>query len=749
MRYAFTFLICICFSILSNAQKNIAGEVKSNGGKPLPGISIVLKDTYDGATTDSSGRFEFTTTEGGVQELSVSAIGFKTYTRVIDLKDSIPFLSIIIKEDISELKAVTISAGAFEASDKKRTTVLSSLDILTTASANADITGAIKTLPGAQQVGESEGLFVRGGTAAETKVFIDGTLVNNFFYSSVPNIAQRGRFSPSIFKGTVFSSGGYSALYGQALSSALILETVDLPETSSGNAGVSMLNLSGGYQKLAKNKKSSWGFNYGYSNLSLAFKLIKQKQSFYQIPVNHTADANFRIKTSNTGMLKYYGYFSYNKLGFRVASIDTLGYKDAFSLSNHNIYHNLSWRENMGSKWKINTGISYSNNKDDIKGELQNDENEKVSLPQLEVKNFALDNRSQYWNGKVVLEHRLHGLSAIRFGGEYNYSADNSIYTLYNGEEYPKKLKEHLKAAFAEADVYLSNNIAAKVGTRFEHSSLIQKANIAPRASLAYKLGKESQASLAYGIFYQTPERRYLPAVTNMDYTKSSHYIAQYQKMTSTITLRAEAFYKKYHRLLKTTAVNGSEVAANTNGFGDAKGFEIFWRDKKNIKNVDYWISYSYVDTKRNHLNYPYALQPGFAAKHTGSVVVKKFVANLKTQFNASYTYASGRPYYNIRFNNSSNKYSVYDSGKTIDYNSLSLSVNYLPNIFKQNSSKFTVLVLSVTNVLGSRQVYGYNYSYNGYRKEAIVPPSKSFIFLGLFISFGVDRTQDIINVNL
>jgi hypothetical protein len=33
-----------------------------------------------------------------------------------------------------------------------------------------------------------------------------------------------------LFKGTVFSTGGYSALYGQALSSALILESIDLPE---------------------------------------------------------------------------------------------------------------------------------------------------------------------------------------------------------------------------------------------------------------------------------------------------------------------------------------------------------------------------------------------------------------------------------------------------------------------------------------------------------------------------------------
>src|SRR5215210_4909238 len=167
-----------------------------------------------------------------------------------------------MKEEFDEMKAVVITAGSFEASDRKRAAaILTSLDVVTTASANGDITGALRTLPGAQQVGENEGLFVRGGTAAETKTFIDGTLVNNFFYSSVPDVAQRGRFSPFIFKGTVFSAGGYSALYGQALSSALILESIDLPDKSSGNVAVSPIGGSIGIQKLAKDKNSSWGAN--------------------------------------------------------------------------------------------------------------------------------------------------------------------------------------------------------------------------------------------------------------------------------------------------------------------------------------------------------------------------------------------------------------------------------------------------------------------------------------------------------
>ncbi|HEX2607297.1 MAG TPA: TonB-dependent receptor [Flavisolibacter sp.] len=744
----FLLFVSLFFANLLQGQVTVSGQVKDPKNNPVPGVSITLKDTYDGATTDSAGKFSFSTTEKGEQTLIASAVGYKSYEQKINLS-SIGAIDITLKEAFDEMKAVVITAGSFEASDKKRTTVLSSIDVVTTASANADITGAIKTLPGAQQVGESEGLFVRGGTASETKTYIDGTLVNNFFYSSVPNIAQRGRFSPFIFKGTVFSAGGYSALYGQALSSALILESIDLPDRSSANIGVSPIGGSAGIQVLNKKKTASWGVNYGYTNVYLAFKILHPKPDYFVIPDFHTGDANFRIKTSRTGMLKYYGYFSQNKVGIRTPSLDSLGYKDVFKLKNFNMYHNLSWKENLGTYWKFNGGVSYANNKDDIDGSLQNQNNEKVQLSGLEYKNFLLTSVGDYFNAKAVFERRLRGLSALRFGTEYNYSNDKADYTLYTGQPYTNRLKENLISGFGEADIYVTNNLAAKFGARAEHSQVLDRFNLAPRISLAYKTGRDAQASLAYGIFYQNPERRYLPSGSDLNFTKATHYIAQYQKVTSLTTLRGEIFYKKYEHLLKTTLNNNQETGTSNNGYGYAKGFELFWRDKKTIKNFDYWFSYSYLDTKRDFLNYPGEIEPNFAAKHTANLVLKKFVTKLKTQFNANYSWASGRPYYNIRYDNSNNKYAIYDQGRTKDYNSLSLSINYLPNVFKQGGNKFTVFVFSITNVLGSNQVFGYNYSYNGYRKEAIVPSTKTFVYIGAFFSFGVDRTQDVINSNL
>lgn len=748
MRILILLILLLQINLL-RAQTMVAGTVKDNKGKPIPGVSLAIKDSYDGATTDSTGNFRFSTTEKGKQVLVVTAVGYKGYDQEINLDAPLSSLSLVMKEEVSEMKAVVITAGTFEASDRKRAAaVLTSLDVVTTASANGDVTGALKTLPGAQQVGEAEGLFVRGGTAAETKFFIDGTLVNKFFFQSGPNIAGYGRFNPFLFKGTVFSTGGYSAAYGQALSSAVILESIDLPEQTSASLGVSVLSLNGGYQRLNKKKTASWGFTYNYTDLGLAFAVVKQKQDYFRVPVMHNAEGNFRIKTSATGILKYYGVFSTNDLGFRSKSIDTLGYLDKFSLKNRYTYHNLSWKDRIGTYWKVAAGVSYTNNRDKINAGLQDEGKNDVVLNGLEFKNFGLQSGGQYLNGKLVFDRRLNGLSALRLGTEYNYSNEPSTFSDFNNNKYIGAIKQHTTALFAESDVYLSNQLAAKIGTRFEQSSYIDKVNIAPRVSLAYKLSKESQASLAYGVFYQNPETQYLPSPNGLTFSKATHYILNYQKTASLNIFRAEAFYKKYNDLIKTGFSNGRDgIALNNNGYGDAKGFELFWRDKKTIKNFDYWVSYSYLDTKRDYLNFPFETRPNFAAKHTASLVMKKFVLPIKCNINASYNYASSRPYYNITSNG--NGYKFTDMGDVPDYHNVSFSLNYIPTIGKQNAKSWAVYVLSVSNILNLKQTYGYQFAFDGRRKEAIVPPSRIFVFIGAFFSFGIDRTDDAINNNL
>ncbi|BAV09156.1 TonB-dependent Receptor Plug Domain [Filimonas lacunae] len=741
MKRAFLIVLSL-FPTLLMAQVEIKGIVKDNKGRPVPGAAITLVNTYDGAVADSTGRFSFTSAEKGNQQIQVTGTGYKEYTLAVVLDGKTPVtVSAVLKEQIDELKAVVVTAGSFAAGDSKRGAVLSSLDIATTGGANADISTALKTLPGTQQVANQEGLFVRGGTGYETKQFIDGTLVNNPYYSSTPDIASRGRFQPFLFKGMVFSTGGYSALYGQALSAALVMESIDLPEKTAASAGISPLFANLGIQVLSKDKKSSWGTSYSYTNVKAYFSLVKQTPDYFRTPVFHNGDANFRIKTKG-GIIKYYTTFSHSDLGLRRVDIDSAYLKDAFGLTNANWYNNLSWRENLGGGWKMQLGAGYSYNKDDISQQVQDAANAPKaydnSVYWMNNKNFVYRNKQEVAQARAVFEKRLPGINSIRFGSEYWYSHNPGNYkdTVFTSTD-------HYNALFAETNIYLTNDLAATIGGRLERSSVIDKMAVAPRAALAYKTGKGAQMSFAYGIFFQKPEDSQLRYHANLGFTKATHYILNYTKSTALRLLRLEAYYKKYDHLVKTYPT------LTNKGNGYAQGVELFWRDRQTIKNLDYWISYSYLDTKRDYLNYPGELQPNFAANHTASIVTKRFVTSIKTGFNLTYSFATGRPYYNIMLDNTGSKYQLADQGKTKPYQSLGFSANYVPQAGKVNSKTFLVIMASVTNVLGNEQVSGYNYSFNGSVKQAILPPAKRFFLIGLFLSWGVDKSDDIINNNL
>src|SRR5258708_37610513 len=119
--YLFTIflLISTCY-----AQTKISGKITDNKNKLLAGISITIKDSYDGATSDSLGNFSFITNEKNEQLLEVSSTGFKPFEQKINLTSEPVTINISLKEIVTELKAVVITAGSFEASDQKRTTVL-------------------------------------------------------------------------------------------------------------------------------------------------------------------------------------------------------------------------------------------------------------------------------------------------------------------------------------------------------------------------------------------------------------------------------------------------------------------------------------------------------------------------------------------------------------------------------------------------------------------------------------------------
>ncbi|MGB5434772.1 MAG: TonB-dependent receptor, partial [Maribacter sp.] len=235
-------LTCL-FTTALFAQTNISGTVTDEKNNPIIGANVYLEGTYDGATSDAQGYFSFETGEKGTQTLVVSMIAYETHYEVGDVS-MLKNMVIKMRETINQLKGVTLTAGSFSAGDNSKVSVLKPLDIVTTAGAAGDFVAALQTLPGTSTVSGDGRLFVRGGTAGETQVFIDGLRVFQPFNATVNNIPTRGRFSPFLFKGITFSTGGYSAEYGQALSSVLLLNTTDVAEQE--KTDISLMSVGGG-----------------------------------------------------------------------------------------------------------------------------------------------------------------------------------------------------------------------------------------------------------------------------------------------------------------------------------------------------------------------------------------------------------------------------------------------------------------------------------------------------------------------
>ena len=733
----FTLLFTFAFTFTLIAQITISGKVLGRNNKPLKDVSVTLKDTYDGATTDETGNYKFETSEKGSQTLIFSHPKFIEIEKSIQIEDKNLILNAELKESVSEIDAVVISAGSIEASDKKRaTTLLTPIDVYTTAGANGQISSALETLPGVQKVGESEGLFVRGGTGTETKFFMDGNLVNNYFGNSVPGIKAMDRLNTSLFKGNVFSSGGYSAVYGQALSGVLALESIDLPERNAADFGISPIFASGGIQRINQEKTHSYGISLGYSNLELMQKILKFNTDFEKAPNSFGGNGNFRIKTSRGGFIKYYGSYDTSSMKLSSPNLDDENSSDKINQNGKNTFHSLSYREKFG-RYTLNLGSSYTFNQNIL--HFSNvDQNGSSPF------NNDIDSKGNYFNAKALIERKLFKISAIRAGIELNTTKEETWVSIAQ-KKY--EFRDDITSLFAETDLGISNDLSLKIGARAENSSSINHWNFSPRFAMAYRISKEWTSSLAFGTFFQNPESRFFTENYQPNYQRADHYIFQVQRAADGRSLRLETYYKKYQDLIKTTTDFYRPIAVNNNGSGYAKGVELFWRDKKSLKNIDYWVSYSYLDSKRDYLNYTESLFPNFAAKHTLSVVAKKFVTNWKTGFNISYNYNSGRPYYNFVTENGNTV--LKNQGFVKDYQAVNFSLNYLPNLGKKDARAFTVLVLSINNVLGTKNEFGYNFSSNGLKSRAIVPPTNTFVFIGAFISFGTDRTQEAINNNL
>ncbi len=712
MKKVYLILVIVFVACQIFAQTQINGKVTDEKGEPLAGANIMVKGTYDGAGTDANGSFSFVTYEKGKQTIVASFIGFQLQEKEVELSGAKDVVDFMLKEINNQLADVVISAGTFETSDRKKSVTLQPLDILTTPSAAGDIYGALTSLPGASMVGEDGRLFVRGGDGYESKTFIDGLLVKKPYSSNTPDLPSRGRFSPTLFSGTTFSTGGYSAEYGQALSSALILTTTAFPKKT--QTDLQFLTVGLGATQTYAGKNSSLSIGAEYYNLKPYFSMINQKVKWNSFPEQIGITLNSRIRTKGDGILKIMSTYSSSESGLNYPEMTSPGAMQNIALSNKNSYTNVNYTRSLG-KWSMKSGVAFTY-----------DEN------LLGFDTFDVNDYNTNVQARFAMKRKFSDRLTLNVGGEETVNFFKEKYHAFTtGFQFNGDLNDYNSALFAEAEARPLSRLAIRVGLRGENSSLIGDSKIAIRTSAAWLISKDIQFSMIYGTFYQTPEESIMKFKPNLGFEKAEHYIANLQYEKNDRLLRLEGYYKKYNDFVAYD-INHSfsdPLFYNNSGYGDSRGVDVYYRDRKTFKNLDYWVSYSFIDSKRKYKDYPDKVTPPFASKHNFNIVAKQWVQKITTQFGATFAWSSGRPY------NDPNSAKFMDE-ITSDYIDISLNVSHLCELF----GKSTIMYASISNVLGRDNIYGYRYYSipNGmgvYESIPVRSESKRFILFGLFIT--------------
>lgn len=708
MRSLFTFIFLIS-ATLAFSQSKIQGTIKDAKGRAIPLANIFLNDSYDGTTSDENGNFSFQTSETSEQLLIVKLVGYKEFQQTILLQQGDLNIQVELEEEINELESVTISAGSFTAGDASRRTVFRAVDIATTAGATADIAGALNTLPGTQKVGESGRLFVRGGDGGEVRTFIDGMVVLDAYSPAAPNTPSRGRFLPFMFQGTSFSTGGYSAEYGQALSSILALDSKDESEIIRTDIGI--LSVGGDVAHTQAWERGSVAGKIHYTNLRPYTGLINQRVDWKTAPVSIEGIGAFRQRVGKHGIFKAYGTFNHSDFSLYNHDIDNYSNKQLYDLANNYRYVNTFYKNALNENWMLRGGLSYTFIQNEVyAGQAKINESEN-GIHAKAVAEGSLSDHVEIKTGAEVITRSYE--RSLSFPGTDNVSMD---------------FHEIISAVFVEADVYASNRFVTRIGGRAEFNNLINELQFDPRLSLAYKTDDVGQISVAYGKFRQSPKNEFVREMQSLQPEKAEHFIVNYQRIKNNRTFRIETYYKRYSDLIKIDDQN----AMSNKGSGYAKGVELFWRDNEAFDNFDYWISYSLLDTKRDYLAFPNAAVPSFASRHNFSVVAKYFVTKIKSQLGATYSIASGRPY------NDPNQ-QEFNNGRTPSYQDLSFNWSYLPK-------PYLIFYFSCTNLLGRNNIFGYEYSTNQnengvYNSRPIRQAAQRFLFLGIFITLSKNKS--------
>jgi hypothetical protein len=709
----------------------IAGTVADEKGNSLAFANIQIVDTYDGEVSNEAGRFVVTTRKAGEAKVRASLIGYETSEQPVHLiTGDTARVNFVLRETLVNLQDIVVTASAFATGDEGKGVTLRRLEVVTTPGAAADIFLAIKTFPGVAMVDEGSGLFVRGGDVSETVTLLDQATVVHPYKYETPTGGVFGTINPFLVSGTFFSSGGFSARYGNALSGVLAMDSQNLPEGSAYTLNVGLAAASLGVQMPLLQNKLGVRFSGNRSFTDAMFRLNGRRDEFTETPRGSDGNLSLIYQYSPTGRLKFFNFAANDRIGVHV---NEPSFDAVYRGEETNQLHNLQWSD-LWRGWLMKSSLSL--NRYDTQRHLGN---------------LNFDQRDDTYKWRTDIEHELDKRARLAFGSELEQIKNAFHGTVPSNEDVldpdagVDRLHEKYSAqrwgGYAEIETQLARRVTGGAGIRADHHDLANETTVDPRLSLRYDFSKQTNVRLAWGIYHQFSEA-YLfnPANGNSQLAsqKAQHYIIGIEHQREQFMLRAEAYHKPYAHLV----IRDNERNYANRSDGVAGGVDLFVKYGAFLQTrFNGWMAYSFLHSRRllprnTGDGYLYERAPSsFDITHNLTLVGKVRLIQFLSG-GLTFRYATGRPVTPIIGTIRNEEFGFYEpiegsvnSERLPSFHRLDGSLSYYLPYGNSHSATF---YLAVSNLLNRANVIDYNYSLDYSSRTPRTTNYRRFIYFGV-----------------
>jgi hypothetical protein len=732
-----TAFVLLCVSLLAGqifAQNRafVRGQVVDETEQPMAFVNVQIIDTTDGAITGRDGRFAFTTKHLGPHDLSASFIGFEPTRQPLHLTaGDTTTVRLVLRRILIELGETVVTVSTYTTGEDE-TVTLAPLDVVTTPGASADIFRAFKTFPGVATVDNGAGLFVRGGDVSETVILLDqATVVHPYKYES-PTGGVFGTIPPFMVQDTAFSTGGFSARYGNALSAVLAMESLDMPLQRSYTLGLGLAAGSVGLDLPLVEGKLGLRFTGNRSFTDLLFRINGHRDKFVTTPQGHDGNLNLIYQYSPTGRLEFFSFDAGDKIGVQVTepSFDGL-----YRNRSDRALHNVQWTD-VWADWSAQTSVSLNQYK--TRRQLGN-----------------LDLTPRDWTGKIRTdwERVLGTLGILRLGAEMENANNRYVGRIPQGDifdpeaevfELDVSYNARRPGAYFEVDFKPVHRIVANVGMRADHHSLSDDFVLDPRLSARYQFSEDTNARLAWGLYHQFPAPfDYNPTSgnPNLGPQRAQHWIGGLHHERGQFLVRLEAYHKPYHNLV----IDDPDLNLVNEGRGRASGIDLFLKYGAFLNTrLSGWMAYSLLRSRRlqvRHLGFEMLHEEApspFDITHNLTLVTKMQIVRTLSG-GLTLRYATGRPITPIVGAVSVADKSYYlpvegpvGSERLPSFQQIDGQLSYV-HFF--SSGHQAVFYLAVNNLLNRANVLGYEYSIDYTQRQPRTSLFRRSIYFGTSIS--------------